>query len=194
MSDGPVVGEEWRGNEVLAVRDLSLDGWLLYKIPGSISDNDFIVKVINPDHPIGISVQHAHFAIDLYGKLTRDADAGMSVFEGIIDVWHDNAPDSVIDQIEDVARDLPGYDVEYFLLAYDWILDQEDINYAAGDPRSDKKQGLIDATLEDAGVAKASGRKGSQLAISLLSDIVNGKHPVEALRSADLEIKPRRWS
>lgn len=194
MSDGPEVGEEWRGNEVLAVRDISLDGWLLYKIPGSISDDDFIVKVINPDHPIGISVQHAHFAIDLYGKLMRDAIAAVAVFEGILDVWRAEAPDTVIRQIEDMARDLPGYDIEYFLYAYDWILDQEDINYAAGDPRSDEKQELIDETLEKAGVKKAECREGSQLAIFLLSDIVNGEHPVEALRTADLEIKPRRWS
>lgn len=192
MSDKPVVGETWWGNEVLEIRELSEEGWIIFKVPGRISEDDFIVKVINPDHPRGVSVQHAHFALDLYGKLMSDEKAARGVFDGVIDIWQGQSPEPLLDRLEQVTSDLRGYDLEYFLLAYGWILDQEDINYAAGEDRGEKKQAQIDAILERAGVEKAEGREGSQLAISLLCDIVTGEHPVEALRRADLIISPRR--
>lgn len=192
MSDKPTVGETWWGNEVLEVLELSEDGWIVFKVPGSISEDDFIVKVINPDHPRGISVQHAHFALDLYGKLNSDEKAGKKVFDGVIDIWQGESSELVLERLEQETGDLPGYDLEYFLLTYNWILDQEDINYAAGGDRGEKKQAQIDAILECAGVEKTDGREGSQLAISLLCDIVTGEHPVEALRHADMIIRPRR--
>lgn len=193
MTEKPIVGEEWRGKEVLEARELSLDGWIVFKIPGSKTADDFIVKVINPDHPWGISVAHAHFALDLYGKLKNDENAGREVFRGVIKVWHGEAPSGALKRLKSETGDLPGYDLEYFLYTYSWILDQEDINYADGDGRGEKKQAQIDEILESVDVEKAAGREGSQLAISLLCDIVGGEHPVEALRHADLVIKPRRW-
>jgi hypothetical protein len=191
MSDKPIVGETWWGNEVLEVRELSMEGWIVFKVPGRISEDDFIVKVINPDHPRGISVQHAHFALDLYGKLNNDQEAAREVFEGVIEIWQGKSPKPVLEKVDKAVDALPGYDLEYFLFTYNWILDQEDINYAAGGDRGEKKQAQIDALLESVGVEKAGGREGSQLAISLLCDIVTGEHPVEALRRADLIIRPR---
>jgi len=65
MSDtGPTEGEEWYGNEVLDIIDLESDGWKIYRVDGDISEDDFIVKVINPSHPRGVKIKHAHFAYD----------------------------------------------------------------------------------------------------------------------------------
>lgn len=191
MSDKPEVGETWYGNEVIEVRDLSLDCWLVYKTPGDKSENDFIVKVINPDHPQGISIQHAHFAVDLFGKLSRNREDGEKVFRAILEIWHRKPADQVLSRLKRETGDLPGYDLEYFLYTYDWILEQEDINY--GDDRPAKKQNQIDGILGEMDVEKADGREGSQLAISLLCDVARGEHPVEALRRANLDIKPQRW-
>lgn len=191
MTDKPEAGEEWFGNEVLEVRDLSLEGWVVFKIPGTKSEDDFIVKVINPDHSQGIAVQHAHFAIDLFGKISRSEDDGTRIFEGVLDMWRGKPVDEVLHELKTETGDLPGYALEYFLFTYDWILDQEDVNY--GDDRPERKQNQIDSILESMDAEKAPEREGSQLAIALLADIARGEHPVEALRRANLEIKPSRW-
>lgn len=193
MTERPRAGETWWGNEVLEVRELEQDGWIIFKVPGSKSENDFVVKVINPDHSRGFSVQHAHFALDLYGKLNRDPDVTRKVFDAIIEVWQGEPPEPQLDALRQETGHLPGYGIEYFLITYSWILDQEDVNYeAGGGSRGEDKQEQIDEILGRVGVEKPRNREGSQLAISLLCDIIDGKHPVEALRQANLVIVPRR--
>lgn len=186
----PTEGEEWYGNEVLEVRDLSLDEWLIFRVPGSKSEEDFIVKVINEDHPQGISVQHAHFAIDFFGKLHHDEEAAMELFDAIVSVWHGEDVDSVLQGVAEEVEDLPGYHAEYVLKALDWILRQEDINYSEGS-RPERKQKELDEAQAEFGVETPEGREGSQITIGLLSDIAAEIHPVEALRRAGLVIRSR---
>lgn len=184
----PTAGENWYGKEVLEVRDLSLEEWIIFKIPGNKSEEDFIVKVTNPEHPQGIAVQHAHFAIDYYGKLKHDETDAKRVFEGLIEIWKGKEVESVLERIRQSLGHLPGYDPEYIFYTMDWILDQEDINYNQSDGRSEKKQRQLDTALENVGVEPADGREGSQLAIGLFCDITSEVHPVEALRRAGLRI------
>ena len=70
MTDtGPTEGEEWYGEEVLELKPLSSEeGWKIYRVDGDKSGDDFVVKVINPDHPRGVKIKHAHFAIDFLAK------------------------------------------------------------------------------------------------------------------------------
>jgi len=52
------------------------------------SPRDFKVKVINPQHPKGLTVKHAHFAIDFYGKLCQDEEKAIKVLEAISEARH----------------------------------------------------------------------------------------------------------
>lgn len=83
---------------------------------------------------------------------------------------------------------LPGYDIEYILYALKWILDQEDVNFTG---RPEKKQQQLDEICKKQEVFTPSGRKGSQLAISLFCDLASGSHPVEAFHRANLDVLPR---
>jgi hypothetical protein len=65
MTDtGPTEGEKWYGKEVLEIESLVDDEWKIYRVDGDKSEDDFVVKMINPDHPRGIKIKHAHLAVD----------------------------------------------------------------------------------------------------------------------------------
>ncbi|MEO0072156.1 MAG: hypothetical protein ABIK10_01770 [candidate division WOR-3 bacterium] len=49
----------------------------------------------------------------------------------------------------------------------------------------------LDKSYLPQGISLPENRKGSQLAISMFCDIVNGVHPVEALLSANIDIVPK---
>lgn len=61
------VGDTSNGDEILAVKELS-DNQTLLRTEGDLSAEDFRVKLINEYHPRGVTVKHAHFAIDFFGK------------------------------------------------------------------------------------------------------------------------------
>jgi hypothetical protein len=188
MTDtGPTEGEEWFGKEVLEIKSLSEEGWKIYRVDGNKSEADFIVKVINPDHPRGIKIKHAHFAIDFFGKLRQDQRAALTLFDGLIEIWQGKNAETVLDDISDKTSHLSGYSPEFFLYTMDWILEQEDINYTSGD-RGPKKQSEIDQMLSEMEVSAPSGREGSHLAISLFSDIAAGEHPVEAFYRVGIDV------
>ena len=187
---GPTEGEEWYGKEVLDIIELSEDGWKIYRVDGDLSEDDFIVKMINPDHPRGVNIKHAHFAIDFFGKLMQDEEAAQQLFYGLIDIWHGGDPEDILDDIGSEISHLNGYDPDFIFYTLDWILEQEDINYTPGD-RDARKQEEIDKMLSKMEVETPEHREGSQFAISMFSDIAAGQHPVEALYRVGIDVVTR---
>jgi len=178
------IGDIVRGKKVLDVVNLS-NGWQVVKTENTKSSRDFRVKIISPQHPGGLTIKHAHFAIDFYGKCCRDRKKALKVLEAIVKVWHGEDVKKLLKQYEPQIRGLTGYSLEYILYALRWILDQEDINFKG---RPLRKQREIDMKLNKMGIKTPSGREGSQLAIALFCDIASGVHPVEAFYSAGLKI------
>jgi len=72
-----------------------------------------------------------------------------------------------------------------------WILEQEDINFKG---RPAKKQQEINEILVRSGVKVLMNRLGSQLAISLFCNVLQGMHPVEAFIRANLDVIPLKKS
>jgi len=183
------VGQKWRGKNIREVVRLS-NGWYVIKTDNQKSLNDFKVRTIFSVHPRrSITPKHAHFAVDLYGKICSNSERGKQVLRAIVEVWHGSKVQKVLEEFQQEVLALPGYPLEYILYALFWILEQEDINFIGRPP---EKQRELDALCEKMGVSVPDGRKGSQLAISLLCDIASGTHPVEALLNANLDILPRR--
>lgn len=181
------VGDTSNGDEILEVKELT-ENQTLIRTEGALSNEDFRVKLINGNHPRGVTIKHAHFAIDFFGKLQYKQDVGKRVFESILEIWQGADVEEILDGWSlPLRRELPGYNLDYVFWSMAWILEQEDINY---DPasRSKSKQEEIDEILLEQGVRTPQGRKGSELAISLFCDIANGTHPVEAFYRVNLRI------
>lgn len=184
---GPTEGEKWYGKEVLDIIELSADDWKIYRVDGEKSEKDFVVKMMNPDHPRGIKIKHAHFAIDFYGKLQQDEEAALLLFDGLMGIWKGDDPEQKLEELLPKISHLNGYDSDFIFYTMDWILDQEDINYESS-VRGPKKQEEIDEMLARMDVKSPNGRQGSELAISLFSDIAGGQHPVEAFYRVGLDV------
>ena len=183
------IGEKFRGKVIKDVVTLP-NGWCVIKTENKKSPQDFKVKVVFSLKPLRfLTPKHAHFAIDFYGKLCADREKALKLFSAIIEVWNSKPVDKVVRKYKSEVNGLPGYDLEYILYTLKWILEQEDINFTG---RPAKRQELLDKICEKVGVKVPEGRKGSQLAVSVLCDIVGGVHPVEALLRANLDIQPRR--
>ena len=181
---GDIIKEGKKMKRVLEVVELS-NGWQIVKTENEKSPHDFKVKIINPEHPRGLTIQHAHFAIDFYCKLCQNREKAIKVLEAISKVWQGANIKEVLDEYEPYTRDLVGYTLEYILYSLKWILEQEDVNFTG---RPEKKQKELDEKIERQGIKTPEGRLGSQLAVALLCDIASGVHPVEAFRSAGLKI------
>jgi len=182
------VGEYFRRKKILDFVKLS-NGWYVLKTENRKSLKDFRVRTVFSLEPLhSLTPKHAHFAIDFYGKLCANKEKAMHVFRAILEVWNNEPIEKLITKHGNETKHLPGYDLEYILYALRWILEQEDINFTG---RSDAKQRELDEICGKQGVVVPEGRKGSQLAISLLCDIASGTHPVEALLAANLDIVPR---
>lgn len=183
------LGDKWHGKKIFDHIELS-NGWIILKTQNKKSLRDFKVRTIlsiKPRH--SYTPKHAHFAIDFYGKLCHDKIKALKVLEAIVKVWHGDEIKEVLQQYNNYVQYLPGYSLEYTLYALNWILEQEDINFAG---RLDKKQKELDMICAEQNVITPMGREGSQLAISVFCDIANGTHPVEALLRANLDVQPRR--
>ena len=76
------IGDRIGGKKVLDVVNLS-NGWQVVKTENSKSPRDFRVKIINPKQPQGLTIKHAHFAIDFYGKLCQDREKALKILEAI---------------------------------------------------------------------------------------------------------------
>lgn len=188
----PKVGEEWgRGKYRKKIREvLKLsNGWYLIKTDNSKSKNDFKVKVIFSLQPSrSMTPKHAHFAIDLYGKVCADKNRAINVLKAIYEVWGKKDIKQILSKYASSTSGLPGYPLEYILYALNWILEQEDLNFTG---RPDKKQKELKEICKKQNICLCPDRNGSHLAIALLCDIINGTHPVEALLKGNLDIRPR---
>lgn len=178
------IGDRIRGRKVLDVVNLS-NGWQVVKTENTKSPRDFRVKIVNPKHPQGLTIKHAHFAIDFYGKICQDREKALKILEAIGRLWNGENINELIEEYEPQTSDLSGYSLEYILYALNWILEQEDINFT-GRPLG--KQRELDRKIKRQGIKIPMGRRGSQLAIALFCDIASGVHPVEAFYSAGLKI------
>lgn len=181
---GDMVREGGKRKRVLEVVELS-NGWQVVKTENRKSPRDFKVKIINPEHPQGLTIKYAHFAIDFYGKLCQNREKALKVLEAISKVWQGANVREVLDEYEPYTRDLVGYSLEYILYSLKWILEQEDVNFTG---RSIEKQKMLDEKIERLGIKIPEGRLGSQLAVALFCDIASGVHPVEAFYNAGLKI------
>lgn len=182
------VGSMYRGKRILDSVKLS-NGWIVLKTENSKSTKDFRVKTVYQLSPTvrTYTPKHAHFAIDFYGKLCADKNSAMKVFQSTIDVWNRKPVIQVLNLYGNQVTGLPGYSLEYMLHALNWILEQEDINFRGRPP---EKQKELDDVLQRLGISTPSGRLGSELAISLFCNIVNGIHPVDAFTRASLDVLP----
>ncbi len=188
----PEVGKPWWSKRVRELRELS-NGWFVIKTDDSKSPKDFKVRLVYVDREgkqRTTTPKHAHFAVDLYGKICRDEDKAKLVFKAIVEVWQGRDYRDVWERYKNETKSLPGYPLDYILAALDWILEQEDINYLQ--KRPERFQRELDEVLQRVGVKTPPGREGSQLAVALLAYIILGLHPVEALTKAQLDILPRR--
>ena len=160
----PKEGEKWQGKIIKAVIKLS-NGWYVIKTENSKSPKDFKVKTIfSLKLQKSMTPKHAHFVIDFYGKLCANKEKAKLVFNAIIEVWRGKNIESILNEYSDKTKGLPGYPLEYILVALKWILEQEDINFTK---RPQKKQEELDNLLEQLNISIPHNRKGSQLAIVL---------------------------
>lgn len=174
---------------ILDVRHLS-NGWVLVKTENGKSVGDFRVRTVYQREPVRYyTPKHAHFAIDLYGKWCADPQKAAVVCQAVVQVWQRQPVELVLQNYRRATEGLPGYDLEYILNALDWILEQEDVNFTG---RPTALQHRLDAELHQGGVQVPPGRQGSQLAMVLLQQVARGRHPVEAMLAANLDVLPMK--
>lgn len=186
------IGEYFGKREKKKILDKIIlsNGWILVKTENKKSEKDFKVRAItDPKEMKYYTPKHAHFAIDFYGKYCQDKEKAKQVFQAIIEIWQGADPKEVIKKYKNETEGLIGYDIEYILYALNWILEQENINFKG---RDRKLQEELDKKFKDMKIEVQEKNKGSQLAISLFIDILNGIHPVEAFLSARLDVIPRK--
>jgi hypothetical protein len=193
------VGEYFgRGNfkkKILDVKHLS-NGWYVLKTENSkdpLTHRDFRVRTVYQLEPRlrSFTPKHAHFVIDFFGKLMENRERGLKFFNAIIEIWYGTKVEEILNKYDSQVKGAWGYNLEYVLHAMNWILEQEDINFKG---RPAKKQQEINEILVRSGVKVLMNRLGSQLAISLFCNVLQGMHPVEAFIRANLDVIPLKKS
>lgn len=118
------IGQKIRGKCILDKVYLS-NGWYLVKTENKKSEKDFKAKVIYQFYPRmkSFTLKHAHFAIDLYGKLCANRQEAEIVFKAIIELWRGESVEGILNRYRDQTSNLPGYSLEYVLYALRWILE-----------------------------------------------------------------------
>jgi len=177
------IGDRLRGKKVLDV--VNLPDCQIVKTENKKSKLDFRVKLINAQHPAGLTLKHAHFAIDFYGKFCQCQPKALKLLEAIGKLWNGENIEELIRQYKPTVEGLYGYSLELILYGLNWVLQQEDINFKR---RSGKLQKELEEKIKAQQINFRDDRKGSQLAIGLLCDIAKGLHPVEAFHKARLRI------
>ena len=183
-----------RGKKVIKEIIPLSNGWFLLKTTNGKGPGDFRVRTVYQTIPTVryITPKHAHFVIDFYGKLNANKTAAMKLFEAIVETWKGRDVPAALTGVKDMIGELPGYDPEYILYALNWILQQEDINYRV--TRPPRKQQEINEILNKSSVPVLENRAGSQLAMSLICNVAQGTHPVEAFIKASLDVLPVKRS
>lgn len=136
---------------------------------GNKSLNDFIVQAKIRGSKRFFTPKHAHFIIDFYGKLCYNKEIAKKVFNTITRVYTGESPEEILktmssDDIKQI-NSAPGYSIEYILYALWLIFEQEDVNYPP-----------------------SKGYNGRQQAYRMFQDVMNGMHPVVAMKKARLKI------
>ncbi|USH00039.1 hypothetical protein K1720_00680 [Thermococcus argininiproducens] len=136
---------------------------------GKKSPNDFIIQAKFRGNKRLFTPKHAHFVIDFYGKLCYNKEIAKKLFNAIKKVYSGESPEKVLTDMnpDDIKQinNAPGYPIEYILYTLWLIFEQEDINY----PRSE-------------------GYKGRQQPYQMFQDVLNGIHPVNAMKKTGLRI------
>jgi hypothetical protein len=185
---GEYLGKGKNKKKILEIIPLS-NGWILAKTENSKSLKDFKVRtIIDVESRKFYTPKHAHFVIDFYGKLCQDKKAAEKLFNAIIEVWQGEEVKKTLQKYKNQVSHLVGYKLDYILYALKWILEQEDINFKG---RPEKLQQKLNEKFMSIKIKTPKNREGSQLAISLFCDVLNGMHPVEALLNANLDIIPK---
>jgi hypothetical protein len=166
--------------KILRRRRLS-DGTWLFQVGNGKGIGDFIVKAVLPTGK-QITPKHAHFAIDMYGKLRSNRGATARLLGAVEAVFRGATASKALAGLDGaVLNRLPGYSAEYILNALEWIFRQENVNWKrdiAGKPVPRIRLTLIRHGI----LARGESNRGSALAIALLRQVVRrGVHPVEAM-------------
>ena len=123
-----------------------------------------------------ITPKHAHFAIDLYGKLCFSKDVAQIVFGSIEKVFRDTAASQILQTMSngDIGKvdNSKGYNLEYILNCMELIFKSEEMNY----PSTEKNPKTGDYY------------QGKKFTFDLFQDVMNGTHPVEAMIKKNLRI------
>ncbi|WP_297437900.1 hypothetical protein [Thermococcus sp.] len=135
---------------------------------GSKSPEDFILRAKFRGKR-EFTPKHAHFIIDFYGKLCYSTEVRQSLFKLITRIYLGETPEEVLRKLDPVTLKLlntsPGYPIEYILYALWLLFEIEDINY----PQS-------------------QGKNGRRQPYQMFVDVMNGMHPVNAMKKAGLRI------
>lgn len=190
LSPGEYYGKGQNRAKILEVKDLE-NGWHLLRTEGAKRPGDFRVRLVTRTAPTMRSFMPkiGHFAIDLFGKSRSSRTEGTDTFEAIVKIWKGLTVQDVLEDVQPRLGKAWGYPVEYVLLALDWLLMSEDINFSE---REEEEQASLDDSLRKAGIEPIQSRRGSELAISLFCDIINGTHPIDALRRTGLDVIPAK--
>jgi hypothetical protein len=179
--------------KILETHKLS-DGRVILKVKNRKGEGDFRVAVFDPRAGRRFTPKHAHFAIDIFGKLCRDEKLTCRLLEAIGEIYRGSDAGSVLRGLNSNTRleleKLPGYKIDYILQCLEFIFEQEDVNFdrylkSQGGRLPDLRQSFLDRKL----ASYEEVTKGRFLAWWLFRRIVKDKiHPVEAMQEARLRI------
>jgi len=135
---------------------------------GGKSERDFIIKAKFRGKR-EFTPKHAHFLIDFYGKLCYSTEIGQSLFKLITQLYLGKTPDEILSSLDPITRKLlnsaPGYPIEYILYSLWLLFEVEDVNYPP-----------------------SQGKNGRKQPYQMFVDVMNGMHPVNAMKKAGLRI------
>lgn len=171
------------------------DGRLVLKVRDKCGAGDFKVVICDPRTGRRFTPKHAHFAIDMYGKLCCDKHLTRKLLEAIEWVYNGRPASEVISELSKQGilkqfDELPGYKIDYILHCLELIFEQEDVNFERrlcerGGELPEVRKTLLRQGL----ISEEEARSGRFLAWRLLKRVVaEGFHPVEAMLEAGLRI------
>lgn len=183
------------GHKILEARPLS-DGKWLFKISNRKGAGDFRVTVFDPHTKRRTTPSYAHFAIDLFGKLSRSEETASLLLRAIEEVYSGSKAPDVLAKLKAEGKlqqfaELPGYSAEYTLNALEFIFAQEELTWERDFVEKARPLPQLRRTLIRGGFLNRSEaeNKGSAIAMHLLRRVVSDKvHPVEAMREVGLRI------
>ena len=176
--------------QVLERRRLS-DGTWLFRVADGKGAGDFIVRAVNT---VGreLTPKHAHFAIDVYGKLCSNETLAESLLVSVDRLFAGAGAETILTEMgQGLVAELdvqPGFSTEYILHSLELIFAQENVNWdrdMVDKPLPSIRRSLLSRKV----LTVDESTRGSGLAIALLRQIVRHRvHPVEAMTELGLRI------